>query len=349
MSESLCVWANLDFDYELALASQGPYVPGPKLKSLKERWGSILRLVSGNEEAVLEPNSAARLLPWGVSSSVLSLPRETGQALPEPEVVRHVNSKITSHQWEVKYGCALRHARVVDNLNQLEEAVSQCSGDWVLKHPFGVGGRERVTGKHGVENPATTNWAKTRFRQGWRLVFEPWVYQRTDYSVHYQIRQSGDWDHVGECALWTDISGAFRGNRVSPVSLTDSATRSVTDRVVDEIAQLGYWGPVSFDAFCGAESRPIVEINARYTFGRLTLELARGLPADRHLLWWHAKAREVAELEERAQPYPRSGFQPGVYRLPEFADPGGATRTFVLLAESEEQLLELRTFENCSR
>ena len=76
--------------------------------------------------------------------------------------------------------------------------------------------------------------------------------------------------------------------------------------------------------------RPIMEINARYSFGRMALELFRRVPEGWSLFWWHPKARELRAVEEKAREYPER-WAPGVYRLPLFADPRQVTGSFLVV------------------
>lgn len=327
----VAVWSNLDFEYELIGGVD--FRANPPLQKLCRRWRAILRLLPGCEQAELEPRSGVCLVPWGVTPSVLRL--APGQGLPDPELVRRLNDKRVSHELELELGCALPGARVVGGLRELDEAVAECQGDWVLKHPLGVGGRERVTGKRGREYSQARRWAELRFQEGWTLLFEPWVYGRREYSFHFEIAEA-EAVFLGQCELVSDESGAFRGNRLDAQRPLDEELLETVRQAMERIRETGYRGPVSVDAFrtvCKERpvARPIMEINARYSFGRLALELFSRVPKGWSLHWWHPKARERAAAARKAAAFPNADWCPGLYRLPEFADPGGASGSYLVV------------------
>jgi hypothetical protein len=339
-----CVWSNLDFEYEL-MAGVG-YKPGPQLNKLCERWNAILSLLPGCEEASLQPGKGKTFIPWGVTPRVEELAEP--ESFPPAELVKSINDKRFSHALEVEFGCSLAFARVVKSVAELDAAVESCPFDWVLKHPLGVGGRERVTGKGGRGYAEARRWAESRFMEGWSLVFEPWAYERQEFSFHYLVEPDGKVEFLGQCGLVSDESGAFRGNRVSPGQIPEKSFLSITERAVDRLAQLGYWGPVSIDSFKGKlgdspVERPLMEINARYSFGRLALELARGIPDGWSLYWWHPKARRRSAVEKTARDYPAGleAWTPGIFRLPSFADPNGKTGSYLVVAPESKDLDEL--------
>jgi len=313
---------NLDFEYELAGRTLPPAV--------SERWRHVLRVLPEAREAqCLDPAAPepvpGRLLPWGVTPRVVALaPR---QEFPDPAVVREVNDKRFSHELERRLGIALPYARVVTTLEELESAVQECPHDWVLKHPFGVSARERAVGKAGRLSDSGRGWARRQL-QTWSLVFEPWVEPRSDFSLHFDVGRGGEVCFVGHCQLVADPGGVYRGNRVEPGAPVPNSVWDRAHEAVAAVAGRGYWGPVGLDAFTGSLAgepvvRPLVEINARFTFGRLTLALRDWLPEGWSLLWSHPR--------EPVSGYPpwNGEATPGTFGLPPAMDPEGISGTFV--------------------
>ena len=324
------VWSNLSFEYELA--NESSFRASPQLEKLCRRWEAILRLLPGCEDAVIGPQPGTELVPWGVTPSVVREVPE--QRFSDLELVRELNDKRFSHQLEKELGCELPGSRVVENLEELDATIRECKQDWVLKHPLGVGGRERVTGKRGQENSQARAWAASRFEEKWALVFEPWAYRRIESSFHFEIAEGGP-VFLGQCGLVSDESGAFRGNTLKRESELDKELLRTVRVAMVRVWETGYRGPVSVDSFRGLLDdkpvlRPVMEINARYSFGRMALELFRRIPEDWSLFWWHPKARELKAVEETAQDYPER-WAPGTYRLPRFADPRCATGSFLVV------------------
>lgn len=363
MSRSTIVLANLDFEDEFSAGSG--YIPTPALEKLTKKWSYILRLLPGFEGALaLQTNTApkqesmpgASFLPWGWTPSSVKRAQEFGCSFVPPslEVVFRVNEKTYSHEWEQRLGVALPMSRIVRSMEGLQTAIVTCPYDWVLKHPLGVSGRGRLVGKAQDFPVIFERWVKQQFKLGWELIFEPWVQDKADFSLHYDVWEDGSWQRVGSTQLVTDKSGGFRGNRVTSCYLPPVEAWEPCDSVVSDIASRGYVGPVGFDCLTGSLNgkpvlRPIVEINARHTFGRLALTLQYWVPNGWHWLWWHPPESTLPHLPFHLDALPpispnlrKSGF----YRLPEQADPGAQSKTLVLLAESpsELQALEGRCF-----
>lgn len=324
--------ANLDFEYELAGRTLPP--------SLARRWRHVLRLLPGARAAsCLDPGDFlgsldGPLLAWGVTPRVLQLAPE--QEFPSPEVVSRVNDKRFSHQLERRFGVELPYARLVASLEELDEAVNECPYDWVLKHPLGMSARERAVGKRGRISDSGRGWARKQLVH-WSLLFEPWVEPRRDFSLHFQIDRDGSVQFVGHCQLLPDPGGVYRGNQVLPGQEVSDRALACGRQVAGELAQLGYWGPVGIDAFEGmlgdqSVLRPLVEINARYSFGRLTLALRDWLPEGWCLLWSHPK--QPVEAHPPLPPDPL----PGAYGLPVEVDPEGTVGTVLIVAPNPEEL-----------
>lgn len=328
------IWAvaNLDFEYELAGRTLTPTVA--------RRWRHVLRLLPQARQAnCLDPVDFAspvegELIPWGVTPRVLQLAPQ--QNFPAPAVVREVNDKRFSHQLEKRFGVELPYARLVGSLEELEDTIRDCPYDWVLKHPMGVSARERAVGKRGRLSDSGRGWARKQFAN-WTLLFEPWVDPRRDFSLHFEIGRDGSIEFVGHCQLVGDPGGVYRGNQVMPGQEVAGRALACGREVAGELARLGYWGPVGIDAFEGVLGdqpvlRPLVEINARYSFGRMTLALHDWLPRGWCLLWSHPKQSPPALPPLPAAP------RPGAYGLPREADPDGNSATILFVAPTAEEL-----------
>jgi hypothetical protein len=153
-------------------------------------------------------------------------------------------------------------------------------------------------------------WMAHAFEKGQRLVIEPWLERQLDFSLQLEMGAEG-LKLCGYTGLINDHRGQFQANWAAaghdqhlPGGLLgllgghhDAPSRC--RRLYAEMASLlgadlqrtGYLGPVGLDAFVyrtpEGESRlkPIVEINPRYTMGRLTVELMKhACPASHGLL-----------------------------------------------------------------
>ena len=355
MAKLALVTTNLDFEYELANGTKD--TPPRILSELSDRWRYLLRLLPGQELAVCfslagnenlgerDDFDGASLLSWGLSPRIFRLVEtlNLNTRWPNQEVVTEVNDKRFSHRVEQELGVALPFSRIVASLEELHLAIADCPHDWVLKHPFGFSGRDRMTGKKHEISPSALGWAKRQFGKTWSLLFEPWVQERLDFSMHFDVSPERTVKFVGHTQLQTDPGGVHRGNRWTPEPCCQQALE-VARAAVELVAARGYWGPVGVDAVSGILLggpivRPVVELNCRWSFGRMCLALRDHLPKG----WsfrWELPSRVSSGCEPRAVEGILSPqiSRPGCYRLPEYADPDGSSGSIVYTAPSTKEL-----------
>ena len=270
---------------------------------------------------------------------------------PSVDIVRMVNDKCFSHSLEHRLGIGLPHSTLVSSIQDLEQAVHRCPYDWVLKHPFGVSGRERMLGRKKSLTSSIEGWARKRMSQGFSLIFEPWVEKRHDFSLHFDVSETGAVTFLGHCEFIFDPGGVHRGHRLNTGFSPHPGSLECGHKIVDSLAGLGYWGPVGIDSLTGilgrrAIVRPLVEINARCSFGLLALSLGDWLPQGSCYLWWHPSRQRAAHSRALLsfRPLPSSGsreLEPGYYRLPVPIDPKGETETVIVVAQNEKELIHL--------
>lgn len=355
MARPLLVVTNLDFEYELA--HRGSFTTPQVMQTLCERWRHLLRLLPGAEQALCHslaekvgPESLAELpfadlRCWGVSARVREFVREwkLEANLPSTKTVREVNDKRFSHRLEREMAMALPGSQIVENLEEFRRVVAESPHRWVLKHPLGVSGRERMVGQARTVSDSALGWAKRQFARGWTLVFEPWVEERRDFSMHFDISEDQEVSFLGHTGILTDPGGSHRGNLWTPDPCDPEAV-NLAQKAVQRVAAQGYWGPVGVDAMTGYLSgrpvlRPVVELNCRYSFGRLCLELQRQLPPGWSFLW-SLPSRANANEEPLSEISPHVTIS-GRYRLPDFADPKAISQSFLLAGPSKESLDDL--------
>jgi hypothetical protein len=316
---------NLDMEYTLAGdALRRP--PARHLSAMRARWAHLLHLVRAPDHA---PD---HLLAWGVTDEVRALAPD--QPWPAHAAVVAANSKQTSHQLEHRIGCALAHSALIADEAQLTASIAACPHRWILKHPLGVSGRERVRGDQGALDPRALAWAQRMWASGALLVFEPWVEAAQERSLHYHIHEGGHVDYLGQATLLVDHTGTLRGHVTGPDFADQPPWEPLTRAAIDHIAQLGYFGPISADTMTGLLGgqpvvRPITELNARFTFGRMALALRAHAPRGARLGWHHPTASAPPVEPVSALEPLTPDATPGRYRLPERVDPGGTSGTWV--------------------
>jgi hypothetical protein len=252
--------------------------------------------------------TVAECVPWGWTAATIDWARRSGLSCHAPplEVVRRLNSRQFALELEQQLGVGLRGAGTAASLTELFDVVDGLSGsehDWVVKAEFAHSSRERIV--HRRARPVTrddlTGWAGRRLRAGGKLVIEPWVERIDEVGIQLAISESGEPELAGVSGLLVDEAGRFVGCDFTPGREDDprwadavSAALEVGRRARDA----GYFGPLGVDAmrYRGAGSepavRPLQDINARWTMGRLSLGFRRLLgPGEQGRLLVGAGAR----------------------------------------------------------
>lgn len=170
----------------------------------------------------------------------------------------------------------------------------------VVKEALGLAGNNAMRFFEPELLETHRRWMNNAFAQGRTLVVEPWLEREIDFSVQLEMTVEG-LKLCGFTGLINDSKGQFRGNwaeshhhkRIPPkvVGLFQEP-RDISTRLLQlyneifamlekELRKVDYSGPVGIDAFVyrTAEGnhrlKPIVEINPRYTMGRVTVELMK--------------------------------------------------------------------------
>ena len=228
----------------------------------------------------------------------------------------------------------------------IKEQVARCAATgWaqvVVKAGFGAAGQGQVQLTPAAVRP--DQWAQVErllAEQG-EVVVEPWLDKVVDLSAQLEISAPGQARLVGWTRFFTDQRGQYRGSFVSqPTAGLDQELRrflsgegrdqrrlsrlfeTLGEFLSARMAASGYVGPVGVDALVFRQQgslrlKPIVEINPRFTMGRVALGLGRQINAARTALWLILNRREVesaglgdlaafaAHLEER-HPVERKG------------------------------------------
>lgn len=176
----------------------------------------------------------------------------------------------------------------------------------VVKAPFSTAGRDRVVCRvaEGVSAGLHARIENLIARQG-ELVIEPWLPRLIDFSVHYDM-DDGELRKRGLVVVENTDRGQFRRATVAD-RFTDFLEEEVCRLLFEGASRNGhlidflegvlepalvtllekhhYTGPVGLDAFLYQDRdgavrwKPVVEINPRYTMGRVALELARFTPS----------------------------------------------------------------------
>lgn len=224
-----------------------------------------------------------RLTPYAVTGPVAALadavPGGSPYRLPAVVDVARVNSKTWSNELVGELG--LPGAGVsVFSTGELAVAVADAGFPAVVKDPFGVSG----SGALAVPSPgvlrAITRTLDRQVADGKRveLLVQPHYVRRHDVSGHGELTYDGGWRWLGLCSV---RNRGFRFTGAGPadddVAPLEPALRAVADEVARRAYAAGYWGPLSIDSMVLADGTlvPVLEVNARVSLGRLTLDVDR--------------------------------------------------------------------------
>ena len=193
---------------------------------------------------------------------------------------------------------------VVDSVECALEAVAAIRGRGhhrvVVKEALGLAGHNALRLWEAEILPTQRQWLENALRNGQPLVVEPWLERVVDFSVQLEMGTAG-LELCGYTGLVNDRKGQFLGNwaeaehsRGLPeiVASLFGPQRDLSGRLEHlyggifslleaELQRVSFVGPVSIDALIyrtrqgGCRLKPVVEVNPRYTMGRLTIELMK--------------------------------------------------------------------------
>jgi hypothetical protein len=182
----------------------------------------------------------------------------------------------------------------------------------VVKEALGFAGTRQLRLWEPELLPAQWRWMESAIDGGATLVIEPWLDRIGDFSIQLEMESGvrglrlvgftglvndlrgqfqanwadADWDRrvpAGILALWDTAGVVEAGERKVRPGLPGVALTALVHRLIrrlePELRRLDLAGPVGIDALVyrdperGVRLKPVVEINPRYTMGRLTLEL----------------------------------------------------------------------------
>ena len=231
---------------------------------------TVLARYGKHTEAPLQDDGTQSLRAPAVSEGWLCTEQETGVAVHTLEAALDAISEIRGRH----------HHRVV------------------AKQAHGLAGQSAIRLWEPELVPAQRQWLARALQNGRQVVIEPWLERELDFSIQFEMGPSR-LKLVGYTGLLNDRKGQFLGNWAAadyhrqppaeatgllngPVDISGHLQRfyaAVMLLLETELQRTGFVGPVGIDAmvYRSADGRcrlkPVVEINPRYTMGRLTLEL----------------------------------------------------------------------------
>ena len=282
--------ANFDFDDRLARPSLKT-LPA-NLRAVNARLAPLLNGLCGPGDVVGlvgdDVSDAAafdRVEPWGVEPDVVAWLRAIGvrpavlDALPDPAAVRAVNSRRWQFAAERDLNLSAGGVTLRESADAARDAVAALAGHprgWVVKAEHGGSGRGLRLGS-GPLPPAVDRWVEGVAGRGMCLTVEPRDDRAWEYSAHLTVTDAGV-TFDGVCFLHSTPTGRFRS--VEPLRRSSdalAAAEPVWRGVAERARADGYRGFLGIDAAAawGAVERPVRDVNARWTMGRLALATGR--------------------------------------------------------------------------
>ncbi len=170
----------------------------------------------------------------------------------------------------------------------------------VVKEAFGVAGSNALRLFEPEMLPTQRRWMEHAFAHKRELVIEPWLERQMDFSIQLEMSGSG-LKLCGYTGLLNDSRGQFIANFAEshhhkriPLKIISLFREppDISQRILNfyseifpaleaELSQADFTGPIGIDAFVFRDAsgatklKPVVEINPRYTMGRVLVELMR--------------------------------------------------------------------------
>jgi len=191
-----------------------------------------------------------------------------------------------------------------NSLNEALEAIAAIRARGhhkiVVKEALGLAGSNAMRLFEPSILESHRRWMANALRNKRQLVVEPWLERELDFSVQLEMTAQG-LKLCGFTGLLNDAKGQFQGNwaethhhtRIpSKVTALFREPANISRRLLNlyagifaaleaELRRVDFIGPIGIDAFVyrdpfgAARLKPIVEINPRYTMGRLLVELMK--------------------------------------------------------------------------
>ncbi|SFJ54605.1 hypothetical protein [Planctomicrobium piriforme] len=238
----------------------------------------------------LETSQARELVPWGWTPDVRRLAEKLRIPVnaPDQETVWQANSRLFSWLLCRELSCVLPTEGFAASLTELMlllRSNAENAGGWVIKPNLGQAGRGQLRGT--VPTLTEQQFGAVLHlisRQG-GVAVEPLLERVAEVGCQWEIKSDGTAELKGVMQLLTDARGAYLGTGTKLVEIAPPARENIVQvqaQAVERIAAGGYFGPLGIDAMVYRREgelavRPIQDINARWTMGRVGWEWSRRL------------------------------------------------------------------------
>ncbi|GHC47453.1 DUF455 family protein [Roseibacillus persicicus] len=293
--------------------------PSPHhLKTLKDAGLPLPEILPLHEKDELATRKLGGFCPWAWSPDSSKLfenlaDNPTSNTLHpwrEPLPTDQFSKKLTSRIVE-QLDVSNNESHTFSSLREAQSFIETnlVTGPLLLKPSLGCAGRGHLAIERNSPQERTQSWLEKVLNEQDALVIEPLLPRLLDFSALYDISQNGDVRFLAFTRLITDSRGHYRGTQVAP-KIGNLFPSDLTILFHQDCISAGgkhysgpafykrllprslstllphYHGPVAVDALFYqsenslAQVRPIVEVNARCSMGRIAHNLRRKLSPD---------------------------------------------------------------------
>lgn len=290
-----------------------PRLPPTEFRTgLLEQGIELPELVERSMASELTDRKLHELRPWARTPDALPLMRELGE---EELTERSLFSKaehacflgqLLEEHGHPFWGGLASAGTVASSMREVSAIVTSDDCEWIVKAPWSTAGRDRLRllGGGGLTQKASEAIEQFLHKQG-SVVVEPWLERVIDFSLQYDM-QSDCLRRRGIVVLENTPQGQFKKATVAD-RFTDFLEEEVRRKLFEGGSRKGllfelledrlepalqtwlksfcYEGPLGVDCFFYRDGdqevrwKPVVEINPRYTMGRVAVELSRFTPS----------------------------------------------------------------------
>lgn len=288
MTKPAIAWV-LNLDAEEEYARGRGYTPKQRIHKIARQQARALTgsLIQPDDLIIDARNEnrgiakGIRGLAWSPTPWAQNKLHEANAKVPQPPayaIIQEVNSKLFCQAVETSAPRLKKHLEhsVKGILHTMEQTPDQT---WLLRRPYGVAGRGRLTMQGEPQSNKELRWLIASIELA-PMVMEHEVHVLLEVSTCGWIDRKGEVQWAAPCFQEVDKHGSWVRTVPCPDGkLTDlerEHLQTAANDAASALIEAGYWGPFSVDAFeyesgDGEESwNTLGEINARFTMGWAT-------------------------------------------------------------------------------
>ena len=288
----------------LWLSKEGDVVELPEhpgisfLEGLHEVRGELPEIIVPGED-LSRFRAFGAFRPWGFSRAAwdrFSKVRERFRSPPKFDSSLHRELLFSKAYWKRILGTPGDVVDSDESFRDWAERVQDQKGSLLLKSAKSSSGRGHLRIEcASLQDPSVRMGLEKRLKREGAFVAEPWLDKISDFSVQYEIRDDGTISEFAPRFFQNDsrfqYAGSWLGKGGGDEGLVQSAKnewRSRHQEVLDHLMGLGYAGPVGVDCMVVRTPEgilaidPVIEVNVRFTMGRVAVEVERAIRKTRN-------------------------------------------------------------------